>query len=140
MLRTLSCKKLNREVKETKVWEGDDFSVKSAYECITNDVKGSSNATFKYLWMSKALPSVLTTTWRALLDRLPTRVNLNRRDVVVNNLFVFCVKIGQNRLNTYFWNVRLHIRYGTTISNGLDFCSSNIRSWNATLRVSIWYM
>jgi len=77
---------MNREVKETKVWKGDDFSVKSAYECVTNDAKGSSNATFKYLWMSKALPSGLTTTWRALLDRLPTRVNLNRRYVVVSTL------------------------------------------------------
>jgi len=36
------------------------------------------------LWRSKALPNVLTTAWRVLLDRLPTRVNLMRRGVVVS--------------------------------------------------------
>ena len=36
---------------------------------------------FQQLWQTKAFPNVLTTTWRVLLDRLPTRTNLIRRGV-----------------------------------------------------------
>jgi len=79
--------KLNMEVQDRKVWKGDEsscFSVKTTYKCLSNYVTGTYNATFKHLWMSKALPKVLTMAWRVLLERLPTRVNLSRRGVTVS--------------------------------------------------------
>ena len=39
---------------------------------------------FKLLWKAKAFPNVVTTAWRVLLGRIPTRMNLSRRGVTVN--------------------------------------------------------
>jgi len=52
---------------------------------MSNYVTGNDKDVFKHLWLSKAMPKVLTTTWRALLERLPTKVNLSRRGVVVSD-------------------------------------------------------
>ena len=59
--------------------------MKSAYECLYKRVRGSPNLVFKHLWQVKAFPNVLTTTWRALLDRLPTKTCLLSRGVMVTS-------------------------------------------------------
>lgn len=70
------------------MWEGEDFSIKFAYDCVLNSTCDNNcvNLPFKQLWMAKAFPNVLTATWRTLLNRLPTRENLSRRGVLVNTL------------------------------------------------------
>ena len=79
---------------DSQLWDGNSsglFSVKSAYECLYNRTRGSPNRVFKLLWQVKAFPNVLTTAWRALLDRLPTKTCLLRRGVVVTSLLcVMC--------------------------------------------------
>ena len=93
LLRSLSGVKLNREMKDCMTWKGEDFSVKSAYDCVAKSDICNENVTFKHLWMSRAFPNVLTTGWRVLLDRIPTRVNLSRRGVVVDTtLCALCQK------------------------------------------------
>jgi len=85
LLRYISKVKLNREVKDEQVWGSEEpFTVKSAYECLTNHARGSHDGLFKNLWKVKALLNVLITVWRVLLDRIPNGVCLIRIRVVVN--------------------------------------------------------
>lgn len=60
ILRTISCIRLDREVNDIKLWEGVEFSLKFAYENISNGVNGNVSHIYKYLRMSKAFPNVLT--------------------------------------------------------------------------------
>jgi len=91
--RTLAGFKLDREMKDCMTWKGEDFSVKSAYECVTKSDSCNKSIIFEHLWMSRAFPNVQITAWRVLLDRLPTRINLSRRGVGVNtSLCALCQK------------------------------------------------
>jgi len=46
---------------------------------------------FSFLWQAKAMPKVLTTAWRILIDRISNRVNLLRRGVpVISPLCALC--------------------------------------------------
>jgi len=51
------------------------FTVKSAYSIMTNHVD-TRGGVFSSLWQAKAKPKILTTAWRILLDKVPTRANL----------------------------------------------------------------
>jgi len=94
LLRVISRTKLIREEMDSQKWEGDTsgvFSVKTAYERLTKSSTDGPNAIFNLLWQVKAYPNVLVTAWRALLDKLPTKTNLMRRGVMINNqLCVLC--------------------------------------------------
>jgi len=45
---------------------------------------GQHNKVFTCLWKVKAISKVITIAWRILLDRIPTRLCLSRRGVLVN--------------------------------------------------------
>ena len=85
----LSRVRLSRDQEDIQVWGRDDsglFSVNAAYECIAHPGRSSQNGVFSYLWKIKTFPSVLTTTWRVLIGRIPTRENLSRRGVILNTI------------------------------------------------------
>ena len=94
LLTTLSRAVLNKDSKDFITWRGDPkgvFSVRSAYDVLTNQGSGPDKDVFSTLWKAKAFPKVLCTAWRILLDRIPTYQNLVRRGIVVNSpLCVFC--------------------------------------------------
>ena len=94
LLTILAREVLVKDAKDFITWSGDSkglFSVKSAYGLLTNQVSEPSNVVFSLLWRTKAVPKVLTTAWRILLDRIPTYQNLVVRGIVVNSpLCVFC--------------------------------------------------
>lgn len=46
-------------------------------------------------WKSRAPPKVLAFVWRALLNRLPTRANLSRRQVIFDPAAIGCVLCGE---------------------------------------------
>jgi len=78
---------LRKDVEDTQVWKSDEFgrfSVKSTYEFLAKSERGSQKEVFSILWKTKTFPNVLITTWRALLGRLPTRLGLSRRGIVLN--------------------------------------------------------
>ena len=60
------------------------FSVNNAYERLDKQSRGTQSEVFNLLWKAKAFPNVVTTTWRVLLDRIPTRVCLSRRGVMMD--------------------------------------------------------
>jgi len=75
-----------KEEKDVQVWGSEEevcFSVNSTYECLSKHGRGPQHDVFKSLWKVKAFPSVVTVAWRILMDRLPTRVCLSRRGVLM---------------------------------------------------------
>jgi len=82
-------------------WRGDSkgfFFVRSTYALLANQGNISKNGVFSLLWKTKALPKVLITVWRILLDRIPTSHNILRRGVVVN--FSLCALCNQSEEST----------------------------------------
>ncbi|XP_006598548.1 uncharacterized protein [Glycine max] len=80
---------LNVNLKDTWVWGAESngiFSTKSTYNIIK--AKQSSEAQclgFQQLWDIKIPPKALSFVWRLLWDRLPTKDNLSRRQVEIDN-------------------------------------------------------
>ena len=96
----LSSIMLSREQKDVQVWGNDvgkEFSVSSAYDCLTKQGRGSHSEVYINLWKAKAFPSVVTTTWRILTNSVPTRECLSRRWVMLNNaLCALCQNIVES--------------------------------------------
>ena len=70
------------------VWKVEDhqiFSVNSVYTHVRKDREGDSSPVFSKLWKCKVVPSVVLTAWRMLENKLSTRVNLERRGVMVES-------------------------------------------------------
>jgi len=59
--------------------------VKSACDCLGNYDTWQVNGIFYQLWHVKAFPNVLTTAWRILLDKMPTRSCLSKRGELVTH-------------------------------------------------------
>ncbi|XP_068504282.1 uncharacterized protein [Phaseolus vulgaris] len=76
---------MDKENLDQIVWKGDPtgiFFVKSAYMSLSNQPSGYTDDVFNLLWQAKATPKALITTWRILLDRLPTSNNLIKRGMM----------------------------------------------------------
>jgi len=76
----------NREGQNRLKWIGDDqqvYTAKSGYSILNMEDQMSSLEYFQLLWSLKITPSALVWAWRILWDRLPTRVNLVRRGVLL---------------------------------------------------------
>ena len=61
------------------------FSVNSANECLAKHDRGNQSEVYKLLWKVKAFPNVVVTAWRVLMGKLPTRMSLSRRGVMLNS-------------------------------------------------------
>ena len=87
-------------MKDRQVWEGNEFgefSVKNAYARLTNHGIGLHQNVFRHFWMVKDFPNVLTTTWRAIVDRIPTRDNLSKRGVdMCAHECVMCLAVNES--------------------------------------------
>ena len=59
--------------------------MRSAYEYLANHGLGHPCGIFNQLWQVKAFPNALTTAWRILMDKMPTRCNLIRRGVIASS-------------------------------------------------------
>jgi len=80
------------------VWKRDEhgrFTVKSMYAkletliILENTWGEEEQRVFTQLWKSPTLSKVAL-SWKMLLDRIPTRVNLRRRNVLPPKLLVTC--------------------------------------------------
>lgn len=78
------------------VWLGDTsgiFSVHSAYRIITENASMVDNRLYKALWNKDTPLRVAAFSWKALLDRIPTASNLQKRGVNFTSLnpnYSFC--------------------------------------------------
>ena len=79
---------MRKNVQDIQVWGKEIpglFSVSLAYECLSKHGRGNNDEVFKLLWKVKAFPNVLVTTWRVFKGRIPTRVSLSQRGMMLNS-------------------------------------------------------
>jgi len=96
---------LERETTDIQVWgveAAEKFTVNSAYECLAKQTRGTQQASFELVWKAKAFPNVLTTTWRILIDRLPTKEGLSRRGVLMDTTVCVLCKIKEESCQHLF--------------------------------------
>ena len=99
--------RLNANLKDTWVWEAETngiFSTKSAYHFIKAEQPSDVQCLgFQQLWDIKIPPRALTFAWRLLWDRLPTKVNLSRRQVEIDTeLCPFCQSQPETASHLFF--------------------------------------
>jgi len=77
---------LSLENKDRWVWKDDDcigYTVKSTYGFLRGKVYGDPLSLYSYFWKIKALPSTHVTAWRVLENKIATKINLEKRGVVI---------------------------------------------------------
>jgi hypothetical protein len=79
-----------------EIEENGMFSVRSIYkklEALTalDEVPGEEMRVFTQVWKCAAPSKVVDLSWKALLNRIPTRLNLVRRNAIPNNIDLLCV-------------------------------------------------
>jgi hypothetical protein len=90
-----------KDEEDTWSWNpggGDGFSVKSTYVFLDHLLHGRATLpflesfAFKFIWKSGVPSKVCALAWQLLLDRIPTRDNLRRRNVIrpLDVLCPFC--------------------------------------------------
>ena len=81
------------------------FSVKSAYNKIINHTSGGVPVVFEHLWKLKVMPSAQFYVWRALSDRIATKMNLHKRGVILGILYAYYVEGRRSQLHTFLLHV-----------------------------------
>jgi len=89
------------------VWLTDSngqYSVRSAYNVMReNVVEEIQDGVFEELWKLKVPSKVATFAWRLLKDRLPTKVNLRRRQLELDDfLCPFCISTEESAGHLFF--------------------------------------
>ena len=137
------------------------YSVKSGYMVLNKEDQMQTSKAFKLLWNIKISPSVLVHTWRLLLDRLPTKVNLVKRDMQLTNMLCPLYQEGEETSQHLFgtckvaqkvwdqcdrWVGNVIVRHESTIIHFLSFfiiglrqCANN--AWKGmwvTIVLEIW--
>jgi len=84
-------------------WNAEDrggFTVKSAYNLVydlmatTTHLTSSEEVVFGSIWHSPAPSNVVAFSWKLLLDRIPTKINLARRNVLPTDESLLCSLCG----------------------------------------------
>jgi len=99
-------KTLLKGSKDQWIWKAAEklsYTINSAYNCLRTRDEGANSTLYVALWSIKALPSALTTAWRVLNDRLPTRANLERKGLIQeSNMCVMCGKDEESGIHVFF--------------------------------------
>ena len=88
-------------------WKHDQcgyYTTKSGYDLIWEEQMGANqNPDFVDLWKLKIPAKSLVFAWRLIRDRLPTKMNLSRRQVMVNDLMCpFCGGVMEEAAHLLF--------------------------------------
>ncbi|KAL5193561.1 putative ribonuclease H protein [Glycine soja] len=121
-LRDIAEIKIQQQVSDTWEWSADpegQYSTRSAYDLIGEEATDSSQEEcFEKLWRIKVPVRFLVFAWRLLRDRLPTRKNLQRRQIQLrdslcplyrtqqedaSHLFFHCSKVQPIWWETMSW-------------------------------------
>ncbi|XP_057445048.1 uncharacterized protein LOC130737314 [Lotus japonicus] len=92
---------LTRGRKDTWAWikEGDDYySVRSAYDLLAGVDAALEIPAFKCLWKAYAPSNAVALGWRILHNRIQTKVNLARRNIISSD--ILCPWCGSAEENT----------------------------------------
>ncbi|KAL5127649.1 putative ribonuclease H protein [Glycine soja] len=85
----ISQQKVQPHREDIRIWKHDQsgsYSTKSGYDLIRRELTGANHdSDFVDLWKLKIPTKAAMFAWRLIRDRLPTRMNLRRRQVLVND-------------------------------------------------------
>ena len=88
-LKGVDCHRIQPQISDQWVWKADpsgQYSAKSAYQMLREDIsKENQDEAFEELWKLKVSSKIAAFAWRLLKDRLPTRLNLQRRQIEVGD-------------------------------------------------------
>ena len=101
---------IQRHVKDIMTWKADPsgvYSTKSAYKLmITPSTPASELRSSTLLWKLKIPPKAAVFTWRHLKDRLPTRSNLIRGNVIIQDTVCPLCGLEQEEVGHLFFNCK----------------------------------
>ena len=89
------------------MWKADSsgqYSVRSAYNLLMGEsIDENQDGVFKELWILKIPTKTSFFAWRLIRDRLPTKLNLRRRNVEINDLLCpFCRNNEDDATHLFF--------------------------------------
>ncbi|KAL8547682.1 hypothetical protein ACS0TY_007123 [Phlomoides rotata] len=104
---------LNQGVQDSWRWAGESkgsYNTKEAYTILTDSsgnglIDKDKERGFKFIWNKFTPLKVITHSWRVLWDRLPTKMNLHRRNILNSNAnlkYVFCDKEDETGKHIFF--------------------------------------
>ncbi|KHN47558.1 hypothetical protein glysoja_039938, partial [Glycine soja] len=101
---------IQRHVKDIMTWKADPsgvYSTKSAYKLmITPSTPASESRSSTLLWELKIPPKAAVFTWRLLKDKLPTRANLIRGNVIIQDTVCPLCGLEQEEVGHLFFNCK----------------------------------
>ena len=81
---------IQQQVQDKMLWKADSsgvYSTKSAYRLLMpSNSPFPSRRNFQILWQLKIPPRAAVFSWRLFRDRLPTRANLSRRNIPIQDI------------------------------------------------------
>ena len=106
-LEELSQQQIQPNMEDKWIWKRDQggyYTTRSGYELIWGDQMGAyQSSDFVDLWKLKIPTKSLVFAWRLIRDRLPTKMNLSRRQVMVNDLMCpFCGGVMEEAAHLLF--------------------------------------
>jgi len=119
------------EISTLVIWRGDSFDK----WCWVDEKIETYTVQFGY-WAMKAIPNILrndflSKVWslkvpgiakvfglRVLIDRLPSKINLEKRGVRLRVIYVLCVTRMHNLFSILCYHVRFHRDYGSSVISG----------------------
>ncbi|XP_006603334.2 uncharacterized protein [Glycine max] len=157
-LETIAAIRICGTLKDTWLWGAEPngiFSTKSAYNLIkAEQLLEDQDSGFHQLWDLKVPPKVLSFAWRLLWDRLPTKDNLSRRQIQLDNdlcplcqtqpetasyLFFTCDKVLPLWWEFFTWVKEGTILHNSPMANFLH-TSTTTGGKNITRRRKTWWL
>ena len=95
------------QTKDRWIWKPEQsgqYSVKSAYDMLRrDDMEGVDVKVFQDLWKLRIPPKIAVFAWRLLKERLQTKANLRRRQLMINDTSCpFCGIYEENEAHLFF--------------------------------------
>ncbi|KHN05438.1 Putative ribonuclease H protein, partial [Glycine soja] len=103
----ISQQQIHSHTVDTWMWKPDPrgyYSTKSGYDMIWGGLmEANQNSDFVDLWSLKIPAKAAVFAWRLIRDRLPTKLNLRRRQVMVNDMLCpFCRNKEEEAAHLFF--------------------------------------
>jgi len=102
---------IQHQMQDTMVWKADPsgfYSTKSAYRLLmTFNRPIPERRIFQTLWKLKIPPRAGVFSWRLIKDRLPTRANLLRRNVTIQDTMCPLCGSQQEEAGHLFFNCKM---------------------------------
>lgn len=93
MLQVLQADSLKQDTRDAWQWlhESDGrYTVSSAYQVLLDSIVGEDSLLFNRLWSGVAPSNVVAFVWKVLIDRVQSKANLRRRNIITNEADARC--------------------------------------------------